>query len=211
MARKIVIADYGLGNIRSISNALKAVTKPEQEVLLGDNSKAIEFADHLILPGVGAFAECKRKLENSGLLESIFKFVESGRPLLGICVGMQILADRGSEHGDYSGLSLVPGIVRKIQLPKNSGEKLPHVGWTPVSPIHSQLFKGILEGSHFYFVHSFIFSDLSKEHWAALAHYGENFPAAVVRENVFGCQFHPEKSSHSGLQLLQNFCQWDPL
>lgn len=212
MGNEIVIIDYGSGNIRSIFNALKRCVRDDQSVIISNEASVIETAERLILPGVGAFAECKRKLNASRLLPSIRKSVEDGRPLLGICVGMQVLADEGREFETSEGIGLIGGAVRKIQfaLDFNGAKKLPHVGWTQVKTKECPLFENIKNGEHFYFVHSFIFETKEKKDIVATANYGEEFTAAVWRDNIFGCQFHPEKSERAGLHLMENFCRWKP-
>lgn len=212
MGNEIVIIDYGSGNIRSIFNALKRCVQDDQKVIISNEASAIEKAERMILPGVGAFAECKRKLDASLLLPSIRKAVAEGKPFLGICVGMQILADEGREFETSEGIGFIDGSVRKIQFASDFKEakKLPHVGWTQVKTKECPLFENIKNGEYFYFVHSFIFETKEKNDIAATAYYGEEFTAAVWRDNIFGCQFHPEKSERAGLHLMENFCRWKP-
>lgn len=212
MSSDVVIIDYGSGNIRSIFNALKHCVRDNQQVVVSSDANVIENAERLILPGVGAFAECKRKLDESSLLPSINRAVEEGKPLLGICVGMQVLADEGREFEVSRGLGLIGGFVRKIEFPINfaGARKLPHVGWTQIKTKECPLFENIAANEYFYFVHSYIFETKDTKDVAAEANYGEEFAAAVWRDNIFGCQFHPEKSDRSGLRLMENFCRWKP-
>lgn len=222
MAEKVVIVDYGSGNIRSIFNALRRSAGDGQEVSVSNEAAAIAGAQRLVLPGVGAFAECRRKLDASGLRESVVEAATGrGTPLLGVCVGMQILADEGREFETSRGLGLIPGVVRRIEFPEGCADapnKLPHVGWTQIAPVGregdgskcSALFDGLPPKACFYFVHSYVFACAEASDVAATADYGEHFAAAVQRDNIFGCQFHPEKSAASGLRLLENFCRWKP-
>lgn len=211
MRNEVVVVDYGSGNIRSLANALRRSVTPDQTVTVTQDPAAVAAAERLVLPGVGAFAECVRKLGASGMLPALEAAVlKEGRPLLGICVGMQILAEEGLEFGRTPGLGWVRGQVRQIRLEEsNAPRKLPHIGWTPVEATDSPLFGGIPPASYFYFVHSFVLvgTDAST---VALANYGESFSAAIQSANIFGCQFHPEKSDQAGLRLLENFCRWKP-
>lgn len=212
MADDVVIVDYGSGNIRSILNAMKRSARDDQRVVVSSNASAIDNAERLVLPGVGAFAECRRKLEKSGLWPHVRAAVGEGRPLLGICVGMQVLADEGYEFYITQGLSLIPGVVRKLQPAgqENGIQKLPHVGWAPVEQSDCPLFDSIRFGESFYFVHSYVLDCVEKDDVAAVANYGETFTAAILRDNIFGCQFHPEKSDLAGLRIMKNFCRWVP-
>jgi glutamine amidotransferase len=212
MSDDVVIIDYGSGNIRSIFNALKRCARDDQNIIISNEATAIETAERLVLPGVGAFAECMRKLNVSALLPSIKQTVTNKRPILGICVGMQVLADEGREFETSIGLGLIGGAVRRIEFPNDfSGvRKLPHVGWTKIKPKENPLFEDISENEHFYFAHSYIFETNDVDDIAATANYGEEFAVAVCRNNIFGCQFHPEKSDRVGLRLMENFCRWKP-
>ncbi len=209
MAEHLVVVDYGSGNIRSVVNALERVSPPGHHVRVSQDPKELSQADRLILPGVGAFSECKRKLGDSQFLEALKSFKETERPFLGICVGMQILAEEGEEFTPTRGLGWLKGRVRRLQ-PKDPKTKLPHVGWSLITPKPHPLFDGIPEKSRFYFVHSYILYGLPDADIAASAHYGEDFAAAVIQGSILGCQFHPEKSDKVGLQILSNFCKWKP-
>jgi imidazole glycerol-phosphate synthase subunit HisH len=211
MTRNVVIIDYGSGNTFSMHNALRRVVETDQQVTLTSDERTIRDADRLVLPGVGAFAECRRRLFATGLVEVVGETVRRGRPFLGVCVGMQILADEGHEFGVTPGLGWIPGTTKLMATEANSVRvKLPHVGWAPVRSRDCSLFDGIGADDYFYFVHSYALECENPSHVAATADYGSTFTAAVRKENVFGCQFHPEKSAHSGLRLLEGFCRWKP-
>lgn len=208
MAADIVIADYGSGNVRSILNALRRVARDDQRVILTTDPAAVDAAERIVVPGVGAFAETKKRFDASGFVPVLERAQSTGRPILGVCVGMQIFADEGHEFGRCAGLGWIPGIVR--QLLPGSDQKLPHFGWSPVAPADVPVFDGIAAGTQFYFVHSFVFDCRDPEDVAAKAAYGETFAAAVIRGSLLGTQFHPEKSDQAGLKLLANFCRWSP-
>lgn len=201
---EIVVIDYGMGNIRSIQNALIRVGA---DVTISNRAKNLYNADALVLPGVGAFGEAISNLESLKLIDPIINAVKKdGKPLLGICLGMQLLADSSEEGSLSKGLSLIPGLVERI--PVGATLRLPHIGWNSLSIRHKEpLFSGIFEGDSFYFVHSYHFvcdpSDI-----AATTDYGCEVVAAVQRGNVFGVQFHPERSHNKGLLLLRNFIDY---
>ncbi len=197
----IAIVDYGMGNLRSVSKALDHLGASNR---ITSNAAEITSADRLILPGVGAFGECVRGVRSRGLEEPILKFIGTGRPFLGICVGMQILAQTSEESPEERGLGVIEGSVPKFSHAK----KIPHMGWNNVNLLNgSKLFGGIPAESFFYFVHSFFVrpegNDASVS--SAMCDYGEPFTAALERDNVFATQFHPEKSQRWGLKLLDNF------
>ena len=205
-----VIIDYGSGNVRSLFNALSRVAQPGSHVTLSGDERVIQNANRLILPGVGAFAECKRKLQTKALIPVFEQHIQQGRPLLGICVGMQLFADWGLEFEKCAGLGWISGSVRELAPKDRSVNKIPHVGWTPISFHFHPLFEGIPQNSFFYFVHSYIFDCSEHTHVLAEAEHGERFTAAVAKKNILGVQFHPEKSDVAGLQLLLNFLNWNP-
>ncbi len=206
---EVVIVDYGAGNVRSMQNALEHVAASGQRVRLTADAQAIRGAERIVLPGVGAFGECRRKMAEAGVLEPLFDAVRGGTPFLGVCVGMQILADRGEEFGAHDGFGWIPGVTRRIPLPEDSALKLPHIGWAPITlPAPHALFDGIAADAHFYFVHSYFLDCAEPVDVAATVVHGIPFTAAVARRNVFGCQFHPEKSDDPGIRLLENFCRW---
>lgn len=195
----IGIVDYGRGNLRSVEKALEKVGY-EAKVM----NSPMELADvnGLILPGVGAFADAMEALKTMGWIEPLLQFARSGRPFLGICLGMQILFEIGEEHGEHAGLGLLAG--RVVKFPP--GGKVPHMGWNSVNLEQpSALMEGIPNRSDFYFVHSYFADPVESQDIIATSDYGIVFPAVVGRENVWGAQFHPEKSSPWGLKLLMNF------
>ncbi len=212
MAESVVVIDYGSGNVRSMLNALALVKRDDQQVQLSRDAATIEAAERIVLPGVGAFAEVRRKLESSGVLPALTAAVAARRPLLGVCVGMQILADEGREFETSAGLGWISGVVRRLHPEPSDAAlpKLPHVGWTPVTPGSNAVFDGIRPGTFFYFVHSYVLDCVEQADVAATASYGETFAAAVQKDAIVGCQFHPEKSASAGLRLLGNFCRWFP-
>jgi len=192
------IVDYGVGNLRSVSNALGYLG---MDSLVTSEKRELERADAIILPGVGAFPDAAEKLCLSGL-DKVLVDQAAVKPILGICLGMQLLFDRGEEIRECKGLSLVSGCVRKI----DTALKLPHIGWNSLTfPRLSPLFRGIDEGSYVYFVHSFAGVAQDAADVIAVTQYGGGVTAAVCRGNVYGCQFHPEKSGEVGLMILKNF------
>ena len=195
----LAIVDYGCGNLFSLSNALEAVGA---DFTITGDLKVLEAADRILLPGVGAFGEAMQKLTDTGLVEPLRKMAAE-KPLLGICVGAQLLFERGHEFGLHEGLGLLPGEVRKI---KADGLKIPHMGWNDVQVCDNEVpsFVKQANGKYFYFVHSFKI-DAPDEVVYASAQYGERIPAIVGKDKVLGFQFHPEKSGDAGLQLLAAF------
>ncbi len=206
---KTIIIDYGSGNIESVANAL--LSAGGDEVLVSNKFSDIKSATHLILPGVGAFGDCMEGLkEIEGLLSELRKQVlTEKKPLLGICVGMQVLASFGYENGEHQGLGFINGHVEKI-----SGEnlKIPHMGWNniAVKPNKHAVLADIKDGEHFYFANSFHFICQNENNVLAQVEYSEKLTAIVAKENIFGVQFHPEKSGEAGLKLLKNFLNWRP-
>lgn len=198
---RIDIIDYGMGNLQSVRNALERLGC---EVQITSNPAALGDADALILPGVGAFGEAMNNLRQRNLVGPLRNAVlEEGKPLLGICLGMQLLADSSEERGNCLGLSLIPGQVRGI--PVSEGLRLPHIGWNSVSVCkRAPLFGDIPEGGAFYFVHSYRF-ECDPIYIAGVTGYGTDITAAVQKERIFGVQFHPERSQRKGLRLLHNF------
>ncbi|MDO4488701.1 MAG: imidazole glycerol phosphate synthase subunit HisH [Eubacteriales bacterium] len=200
----IAIIDYGVGNLFSLKSSLKAIG--HEAVVTGDRD-IIGAADHVILPGVGAFPDAARKLREAGLFDYVRELAASGKPLLGICLGMQLLFDRSLEFGEHEGLGLIPGEVLPIEDYISSELDIPHMGWNALK-FHkeSALYKDIPEGTHFYFVHSFAAFGCEKD-LSASTEYGTTITASVEKGNVYGTQFHPEKSGEAGLRLLKNFCE----
>lgn len=202
----ITIVDYGLGNIGAFLNMYKRMNVPAKAARTADD---LHDAQRIVLPGVGAFDHAMQLLDASGMRPSLEKKVMSDKvPVLGICVGMQILAD-SSEEGSGSGLGWVPGVVRHFRsVPTLKGLPLPHMGWNDVAPASDDgLFRGLARDARFYFLHSFYFDCIEDTDSAATASYGASFACAVRRENVWGVQFHPEKSHHFGAMLLKNFAE----
>lgn len=210
---KIVVVDYGMGNLRSVAQALRHVA-PEADVRISGELNDIRTADRLVLPGQGAIPDCMRSLRESGLQEAV---VEASRvkPLFGVCVGEQLLFD-WSEEGDTPGLGLLPGKVVRFRLDGQLQEdgsrfKVPQMGWNRVRQTLSHpLWSGINDNSYFYFVHSYYAVPEDRRHMAGETMYGAPFACAVARDNIFATQFHPEKSATAGLQLYKNFVHWNP-
>ena len=200
----IAIVDYGVGNLFSLNSSLELIGA--ESVVTADKA-VLRSADKILLPGVGAFEDAARKLRESGLADLIKELAAAGKPLLGICLGMQMLFEKSYEYGEHEGLGLIPGNVRPIRDVVPADYKIPHIGWNAlhlkqVNPI----FKYISEGDCVYFVHSFYAADCD-DHVVATAEYGAELTAAVARGNVYGCQFHPEKSGNVGLSILKAFAE----
>lgn len=210
---KIVVVDYGMGNLRSVAQALRHVA-PEADVRISSELSDIRAADRLVLPGQGAIPDCMRSLRESGLQEAVLEAARS-KPLFGVCVGEQMLFD-WSEEGNTEGLGLLPGKVVRFQLESRvqqdgSRFKVPQMGWNRVQQkLSHPLWKGIVDNSYFYFVHSYYAVPADPQHTAGETDYGGLFACAVAKDNIFATQFHPEKSAASGLQLYKNFVHWNP-
>lgn len=200
----IAIIDYGVGNLFSLSSSLKAIGA--HTIITGD-PEIIKKADKLILPGVGAFGDAAEKLRQNCLDEIVIKEAQNEKPLLGICLGMQLLFEKSFEYGEHKGLGLIKGEVVPMQGKIPEDLKIPHIGWNALK-FHkpSPIFKYINEGDCVYFVHSF-YAENCDDSLIASAEYGKDLTAAVARENIFGCQFHPEKSGDVGLKILKAFCE----
>lgn len=198
------IIDYGVGNLFSLLSSLKKIG--EDAVVTSDES-ILKNADRIILPGVGAFCDAARKLEESGLVPVLKEQIKLGKPVMGICLGMQLLFDKSFEYGEYDGLGLVGGVIKPISEAV-SGLKIPHMGWNALSFKGEKhpLFKYVENGEYVYFVHSF-YGALCEESVIATSEYGIDITAAVANKNVLGCQFHPEKSGETGLNILRAFCE----
>jgi glutamine amidotransferase len=201
MVPKICILDYGSGNVKSVYNAFKHIG---MNVLISNDEKIIVDSTHLVLPGVGAFNASMKKILRSLPMELIeVEVLKRNKPFLGICVGMQVLSEFGLEFGKTNGLGWLDGHVRKIV---SKTEVLPHVGWNQLNfEGQNVLLNGISQKSYFYFVHSYVLSNINPSELIATSEYGELFPSVIQKQNVFGVQFHPEKSQKSGLKLLSNF------
>ncbi|WP_439112849.1 imidazole glycerol phosphate synthase subunit HisH [Hydrogenophaga sp.] len=220
MKRKTVaVVDYGSGNLRSVSQAVKHVAlASDVEVLVTARAQEVLDADRVVLPGQGHMADCMSELAASGLMEAVLH-AAANKPLFGVCVGMQMLLDR-SEEGPTDGLGLIPGEVVRFQLAgrlqaDGSRFKVPQMGWNQVfhdlgrGPAHP-LWDGIADGAYFYFVHSYYAKPANPQHSVGEADYGGRFSAAIARDNIFATQFHPEKSADQGLALYRNFLHWKP-
>jgi len=202
----IAIIDYGVGNLFSLSSSLKAIGF--DTVVTGD-PETIKKADKLILPGVGAFEDAIAKLRSTGLDEVIIRQAKSGKKLMGICLGMQMLFEKSYEYGEHTGLGLIPGQVIPMENTIPAGLKIPHIGWNSLQfKKVSPLFAHISDGDFVYFVHSY-YADNCEDAVIATTEYGKELTAAVARDNVFGCQFHPEKSGDVGLKILKAFCEME--
>ena len=220
----LAIIDYGVGNLFSLKSSLDAIGT---EALVTSDEAVIASADQLILPGVGAFEDAAAKLRQTGMADVVRREAQRGKPIMGICLGMQLLLEKSFEYGEHEGLGLIPGNVRPIADVIPAGFKIPHIGWNAISfPAYqaeaatadsdagcvlsggkkSPVFKYIDEGAFMYFVHSYYAADCA-EHTIAVTEYGAPLTAAVARDNVFGCQFHPEKSGETGLKILRAFCE----
>ncbi len=211
----IAIVDYGMGNLRSVQKAFETVG---HRAAVTRDPRVIADASHVVLPGVGAFADCMANLEQYGLVEPIRKAIASGKPFLGICLGLQLLFTESEEFGLHKGLGLLSGRVKKFPFgngsaPKANGRggrlKVPHMGWNGVTVTReAPPLKGIASGEHVYFVHSYYVEPQDKSVVATTTDYGLPFVSSVWRDNIFACQFHPEKSQAAGLRIVKNFGAW---
>jgi glutamine amidotransferase len=210
---KIVVVDYGMGNLRSVAQALRAVA-PEANVLISGEASDIDSADRIVLPGQGAMRDCMLSLRESGVQDALLRASKT-RPMMGVCVGEQMLFDR-SEEGDTAGLGLLPGRVVRFQLEgklqaDGSRFKVPQMGWNRVSQVRSHpVWEGIADDAYFYFVHSYYAQPVDPQDTIGESDYGGQFCCAVARDNIVATQFHPEKSAAAGLQLYKNFVHWNP-
>jgi glutamine amidotransferase len=211
----VAVVDYGMGNLKSVSQAvIKAAEGSGVDVVVTQKADAVFAADRIVLPGQGAIRDCMRELRDSGMLEAVLD-AAARKPMLGVCVGMQMLLDHSQEQ-DTPGLGLIPGTVARFQLEgrvqgDGSRFKVPQMGWNRVRQEFSHpLWAGIPDDSWFYFVHSFYAAPSDARHSAGTTEYGERFTSAVARDNIFATQFHPEKSADLGLTLYRNFLHWMP-
>ena len=205
----IAIVDYGVGNIFSLYSSFKYIGA---EVVLTSDPEEIKKADKIILPGVGAFADAAKKLRDSGLADVVVKEVKNGKPLLGICLGMQMLFERSFEYGEHQGLGLIKGDIVSMEGVVPANYNIPHIGWNglhfPKDKAKSPIFKYINENDCVYFVHSY-FGTNCDESVIATTEYGAELTAAVAYKNVYGVQFHPEKSGEVGMKILKAFCEME--
>jgi len=213
--KTVAVVDYGMGNLRSVSNAVRHVAQGTGfEVIVTSRPEEVRAADRIVLPGQGAMPDCMRDFSESGLMESVLEGA-ARKPLMGVCVGMQMMLDR-SDEGPTDGLGLIHGEVIRFELagklqPDGSRYKVPQMGWNQV--IQSQphpVWAGVPDRSFFYFVHSFYARPSDARHSVGEAEYGTRFTAAIARDNIFATQFHPEKSADQGLALYRNFLHWNP-
>jgi glutamine amidotransferase len=205
-----VVIDYGSGNLRS---AAKALAASGGDVRVTSDPAEVEKAGRIVLPGVGAFADCRAGLEAlAGMVETLDRVVrDGGRPFLGICVGMQLMAEAGLEHGRHPGLGWIAGDVINLSPRRDPALKIPHMGWNELRIARPHpLFAGIEDGAHAYFVHSYHLALTNPGDLLAATDYGGPIAAAICRDNMLGVQFHPEKSQATGLRLLGNFLNWQP-
>ncbi len=201
MNPKIVIVDYGMGNLRNVQKGFEHV---RSEAKVTRNKKEIERASAIVLPGVGAFKDCMQNLEKFGLIEPLLRSIEKGKPYLGICLGLQILFSESEEFGSQKGLDLLKGRVVKFR--PDLEHKVPHMGWNTIEKEREvPLLQGIESGDFLYFVHSYYVIPEEKEWTATFTPYGKPFVSSIWKENVFATQFHPEKSQQKGLRILENF------
>jgi len=200
----IAIIDYGMGNLRSVSKAFEAVG---HRAVVTRDTRVIDDASRVVLPGVGAFGDCMVNLERYGLVPSIRKSVQSGKPFLGICLGLQLLFTESEEFGRHEGLGIIPGRVRRFAA--GPAVKVPHMGWNQVNlRTDCPVFDGIGDGADWYFVHSYFVDPVDPSIVATTTTYGISFASSIWRDNVVACQFHPEKSQSIGLRLMRNFGSW---
>ena len=200
----IAIVDYGVGNLYSLEQSFNAIGA---KVMVTADPDCLKNADKILLPGVGAFGDAAEKLRNTGMADAVTEQAAEGKPLMGICLGMQLLFDRGYEYGDHAGLGLIHGEVRPISQVIPRELKIPHMGWNALNfTRESKLFSNIHNGDYVYFVHSYYAANCQAA-TIATAHYGAPLTAAVEKDNVFGCQFHPEKSGKVGLEILRAFSE----
>ena len=213
-AAVVAVVDYGMGNLRSVSQAVAHVARDEDvKVIVTANPEEVFAAERVVLPGQGAMRDCMRELRDSGLQEAV-RHAAAHKPLMGVCVGMQMLLDH-SEEQDTPGLALIPGEVRRFRLegrlqPDGSRFKVPQMGWNRVFQTPHALWQCVPDGAYFYFVHSFYARPSDPRHSVGETEYGERFTSAVARDNIFATQFHPEKSAEHGLCLYRNFLLWQP-
>jgi len=201
MTPKIVIVDYGMGNLRNVE---KGFEKIGFEARLTRNKREIERSSAIVLPGVGAFKDCMENLKKYGLVEPLLRSIEKGKPYLGICLGLQILFSESEEFGSHEGLDLIKGKV--VRFVPNPEHKVPHMGWNTIEKEKEvPLLQGIESGDFFYFVHSYYVIPDKTEWISSFTTYGKPFVSSIWKENLFATQFHPEKSQRKGLRILENF------
>lgn len=208
----IAVVDYGMGNLRSVEQALRKVA-PNASVSVTDDAKVVAAAKHVVFPGQGAMPDCMRELDARGLRQAVLDAARN-KPFLGICIGLQMLFEHSAE-GDVPGLGVLPGDVVRFESNLHDARggrlKVPHMGWNQVHHGEHPLWKNIAQDARFYFVHSYYVRPSDKELTQASSDYPQPFVCAVARDNLFAVQFHPEKSAAAGLMLLENFVNWNPV
>ena len=208
----IVVVDYGMGNLRSVAQALRAVA-PDAAIVVSDDPGEIAQAGRVVFPGQGAMPDCMRELDGRGLRDAVLQASRS-KPFLGICIGLQMLFEHSAE-GDVPGLGVVRGEVVRFASHLTDAQggrlKVPHMGWNQVHHVDHPLWKDIVQDARFYFVHSYYVQPQNADLVQATSQYPQPFACAVARDNLFAVQFHPEKSQHAGLTLLRNFVNWNPV
>ena len=197
----IAIIDYGMGNLRSVQKAFEYLG---HQAVITDSAEVIKDASHVILPGVGAFEDAMKRIRETGLDRSLIVAAEQGKPVLGICLGMQMMFEHSEENGHFDGLGLFPGTITRFE---EHGLKIPHMGWNTLHTRNCPLFDQA-DDPCVYFVHSYCMADVSDEWTAATCDYGQTFTAAICRGTVMATQFHPEKSGEAGLRMLKRFAEW---
>lgn len=198
----VAIVDYGVGNLFSLKSSFSAIGA---NAVVTSSKSELESADSIILPGVGAFQDAAKKLKDSGLENTVISLAKNGKPLMGICLGMQLLFEKSFEYGEHKGLGLIKGEIRPIEAVIPKGYKIPHIGWNSLEiKKPSPIFENVNSGEYVYFVHSYYAADCENS-VTAVSDYGAPLTAAVQSGNVFGCQFHPEKSGETGLKILRSF------
>ena len=211
--RTVAVVDYGMGNLRSVAKAMEHVAIGAR-IVVTDDPQQVAAADRVVVPGQGAMPDCMRELENRRLRDAVLR-AAAEKPFLGICIGLQMLFEH-SEEGDVAGLGILPGCVRRFPAAAMVGDdgsrlKVPHMGWNGVTQTRPHpLWQGIGDDERFYFVHSYYVQPQDLSLTAGRTSYGAPFTSAIARDNIFAVQFHPEKSAHAGLRLLQNFIGWTP-
>jgi imidazole glycerol-phosphate synthase subunit HisH len=214
MTRTVAVVDYGMGNLRSVSQAVAHVARDaDLRVIVTGNPEEVYAAERVVLPGQGAMRDCMRELADSGLLDAV-RDAAARKPLMGVCVGMQMLLDH-SEEQDTPGLGLIGGQVKRFRLdgrlqPDGSRYKVPQMGWNRVHQRPHAMWAGVPDGAYFYFVHSYHAAPSDARHSVGETDYGDRFTSAIARDNIFATQFHPEKSADHGLALYRNFLHWAP-
>lgn len=204
----IAVIDYEMGNLRSVQKAFEAVG---HRAVITRDPEVIDGASHVVLPGVGAFGDCMANLDRFGLIEPIHATIRSGKPFLGICLGLQLLFAESEEFGTHQGLNVIPGKVKKFPAGTANGSmrKIPHMGWNTIDIQQTTpVLSGIAPGSYVYFVHSYYVEPTDRGMTCTMTEYGIQFVSSVCHQNIFACQFHPEKSQQVGLAILRNFGDW---